>query len=262
MIGSIEQKQFARLRMQELISLSTGPQSADNFFKGSLLRTTLWSKLLINASNEASARRILSARSALDIRLGIDGKITLDLAKISLEDYSNTPLEVLEKELELEFAPAHLPLQILSSRIEARDLSSITERARNALLPIRSSGRQEDRIALLIKEILLDRTIGLEVLGKYTSDRATFANRGLRNIKLATRDYSPQAGQAIMAAQIDQMIQSVFALNKGYLLFSLSKHLADYPTIRQVIKNATLKSAARNVIEQRSNIFDNLSVVR
>jgi hypothetical protein len=143
--------------------------------------------------------------------------------------------------------------------------SNRRQRVADTLRMIKKTGRQEERIAILLSEILNDRDVGLDVLEAY-EDRALFAGRVLKTLKsnLSAAPRSNSVGaldQIVIADLVVRMCRVAFPASRGLLLYHLSKYLAKYPTLNQTIRSRVNSSHSVYVEPYRNAIARNLAVL-
>jgi hypothetical protein len=224
----------------------------------------IWSEfLLINrpaAPNENAARRILHARTQIEAKIGTDGAIELNLAAVDPRDYARTSAAQLAAELQQELGalvPAVVDLQWdelnSSNPIQVGKVST-------ALKSIKRAGRQEERIALLLDEILNDLNTGTSVLLQYEQDRAKFATHALSKIRelIPRGSVGQTADERTIATLVPAFFAYAFPLNRGRLLYFLAKHLAKYPLVNEAIATTLHQTESMFVDQYRSAILDYL----
>ena len=129
---------------------------------------------------------------------------------------------------------------------------------------IRRVGRQEERLALLLKLILENRSVGVSIIGAYGRDKAKYANRVLAELGRALEDERAQmslfeAGPTkrhsddLLARILQQPFSRGMPGNRSGMLYYMAMHLSNYPKI-----NAFLKAK----LENSYSIFLNKEDVR
>jgi hypothetical protein len=163
--------------------------------------------------------------------------------------------------------------------IEGQDLSGMEfERYEHELAPvandnnvstwiklaasISAAGRQEERVALVIRSVLYDRAGGMEMLARFKDDRAKFAFYAINEIRRSLSESSEDEDQAIIASLIPKFFSYTYPLNRGRLLYFLAKHLASYPIVNQAIRFCLNKTASMFVDAHRSEINELLDAAK
>lgn len=123
-----------------------------------------------------------------------------------------------------------------------------------AISRVKHAVRQEERVALLIEQILENREIGLCALIQYSGERAKFAQHASSLIRQSfnSREKNPSNDVLIAATLVQRLFTDVFPYNTGTLLFFLSKHLGKYPQVNAAIR-ATLARTSSMFVEKWRN---------
>lgn len=121
---------------------------------------------------------------------------------------------------------------------------------------LKTSGRQEERIAVLLDYALRDRRLVLSYLDSDPGDRAKFATKAFGLIKqtLKACDKDTRRTQIAISKLISRLYSDAFPSNRAALLFFLAKHLARYRTIRETIRKIMSRSNSYYVKGQRAAI--------
>ncbi len=110
---------------------------------------------------------------------------------------------------------------------------------------INRTGRQEERIAILVDAILRDRETGMLALVQYKEDRAKFATWALHELRsslLFNQNRSTFFDEEIIANLIPRFFTQSFPLSRGELLLYLARHLAKWPRINRSIRRSLEKT--------------------
>jgi hypothetical protein len=110
-------------------------------------------------------------------------------------------------------------------------------RPQEAATRIRRARRQEERAALLLAELLRDRSRGREILDQYANDKAACANGVIKVLNQVLRDEA--AGKPRTELQIARKVSGVFARaedKRHIVTYYLAKHLHHYPEIREWLR--------------------------
>jgi hypothetical protein len=257
LVGTAEEKRAARGKMRQLISDRAGAAAARLFYQRSALCAAIWARLIAAAPNPAAARRILSLRSRINPRMEGDRQIKIDLRDLDPADYSGITVAELAADLQREFEFLTENAIVISI---SESISSPTEEQRDtvtrALKRISEAGRQEERLAILMDEILKDKEKGFLLLLQYKEDRGKFATRALRQILgpvFSTRA-RPVKDEQIMASFVPKLYTLSFPMSRGLLLYFLGKHLGKYRVINRAIKRRLDHSKSMFVSSHRTAI--------
>lgn len=259
-IGTDREKKILRARMRSEIMRTAGDRAARAFYERSTLRAALWQHLLASAPNAEAARRILRARPRLGASVDSTGNITLDLGELDARDRAWINQEQLMSSLMAEFdvAPGsayggelpHFDIKA-TNLIQAGEVSELMRR-------VKSTGRQEERIAMLADYVLQNREIGISILIQYGKDRANFANWAITELrtKLSNNNSSvlKAADEAVVANLVPRLFTKHYSLSRGELLFYLAKHLAKWPLINKALRRRLAKSRSLFVGNFRTRI--------
>jgi hypothetical protein len=259
LIGDTNQKARARMIMFERIRSRTGVGSARDFYEGSALRAALWERILRMATSAEAAQRILRVRSKLDATLD-GGKIRLDLSALAPEDRASIDECKLVRDLEAEFGS-------VAQDSYLHDLPVVDPvqvgRVADILRRIERTGRQEERLAILLAAILRNRQEGMSALGQYQNERAKFARWAFQevNSKLARHGAgeSPLSEEQLIAELVPIFFKKQFPLSRGQLLFSLAKHLGSSPVVNAAIKRTLDRTQSMFVAFYREQIEEQLA---
>jgi hypothetical protein len=269
LIGTEDEKKSARAEMRQTIVQQAGANAAANFYEGSTLRSILWSRLVKEARNEKVARRILSVRSRIDASID-KGMLVLNLDAISPEDRATINEDILAANIlsEFEISPSNELAFARSIDIQNHNVEEIQRKVVELLNRINRSGRQEERIAILLDAIITDASIGVTALLQYGEDRAKLANWVLDQLRANFFQRMPKPNDAelfrkeevsldierSMASLIPRLFTQQYPLSRGELLYYLAKHLAKWPQVNQAIKRSLDKTASIFVDNWRSEI--------
>ncbi len=121
----------------------------------------------------------------------------------------------------------------------------------DAISRVKRAVRQEERVALLIEQILENREIGLCALLQYSGERAKFAQHASSLIRQSFNSREKDSSNDFLtaAALVRRLFTDVFPYNTGTLLFYLAKHLGKYPQVNTAIR-ATLARTGSMFVEQ------------
>jgi hypothetical protein len=259
LLGDTKQKVQARLKVFELIRSHTGAGSARAFYEGSALRSALWERILKLAPSADAAHRILRVRSKLNATFEGD-EVRLDLSALAPEDREIIDEHKLIADLEAEFGT--------SSQDHTLDEIPFVDpiqvgRVADIVRQVERTGRQEERLAIILAAILNDRNEGMSVLRQHQSERAKFANWAFREVnfrltRLRESKEHPNDEQ-IIAELVPIFFTKHYPLSRGELLFFLAKHLGSSPLINAAIQRSLDRTKSMFVDFHREQIQDQLA---
>jgi hypothetical protein len=255
LIGSSGEKKIARSNMRGLVLRYSGSKSAQIFYEGSTLRAALWQHLLALAPNDATGKRVLAVRSRLSADVNSDGTIKLDLAALGPDQVLFDEQEIVAR-LAAEFDTTFDGGGLSDGRVQTTENTPTPETVDAILQKIRSTGRQEERIAILVEEILRERDTGIQVLLRYKRDRAKFAQWALHELghRLSGQGHDNSQDELLIANLIPRFFTQQYPLARGSLLYYLAKHLAKWPHINRAIRRCLDRTASMAVDSRRQEI--------
>jgi hypothetical protein len=219
------------------------------------MRSVVWDRLVAGATNVEAARRILRRRSNIRLQIELNGSVSLDLSALDSKDYSKIDISQLTSEIQNELQYVTPVDGLEHSLNEFTDVDAIqTGKVSAALRRIRAPGRQEERLAILLDELLRDKHIGMSALLQYT-DRARFANRAIQFVRQRIRhcDANNLSYEQMAAGMVYRLYTDTFPNARGLTLFFLAKHLSRYPAVRTEIRKKVQVSKSiyvRDMVDQ------------
>jgi hypothetical protein len=259
LIGTNQQKKIVRAQMRMWLLDKQGAAAARSFYEGSVLRSVLWGRLLSAASDTEMARRILDVRGQLSANISSDGRIVLDLTALSQQDRISFNTSELIAGILLEFEPRPTAAEEIDTASDYSQLNAgAHRRVEDLLSQISRTGRQEERIALLMSAILADPPIGKSALINYQHDRAKMADWGLKELRKAFIDTKWASDEQVIAALVPRLFTQQWPMTRGDLLFSLAKHLGKWPRVNQSIRDSLGKTRSVYVDGWRNEINEAL----
>jgi hypothetical protein len=240
--------------MLELIRTRTGIGSARDFYEGSVLRAALWERVLRMASSAEAAQRIVQVRSKLNATFD-KGKIRLDLTALPPEDRATIDEHKLAADLEAEFSPV-----FSDSSLEALPVVDPIQvgRVADILRRVERTGRQEERLAILLAAILKNRQEGMSALRQHQNERAKFARWAFHEVNAKLRRQakkdSHSSDEELIAELVPVFFRRQFPLSRGQLLSSLAKHLASWPVVNAAIERTLDRTQSMFVAFYRDEI--------
>jgi hypothetical protein len=262
LIGSDREKKIARTQMRQRLLSARGAAVARSFYEGSVLRSVLWNRLLSAAISEEMSRRILQVRGSLSASINHEGQIVLDLSALSAADQTAIDKTKVVSTILLEFEPD--PENIVKSERVSENLdhdaTAIQRQVDELLSLVRQTGRQEERIALLMAAILSNPAVGKSALLQYQRDRAKVATWAITELRKTFVDTSWPSDEKIIAALVPRLLTKQWPMARAELLFFLAKHLGEWPQINAAINKALQKTRSIFVDLRRKEIEYILSV--
>lgn len=243
LLGAKEEQRDARIKMRQAILRRSGQQAAYSFYERSTLRFALWKQLLKDAPSEDSARRILSARSRLDVRVGQSGEMMIDLGGLEPRDQEAFDIEKLASELQSEFDTSSSndtpTFEALAEDSELEgDEQNYATRVKEALRELAIANRQEQRLAIIFDALLANQDFGKALLDSYDEHRAIFTIQVLDRLRstlsstLPTLDRKGQVRYELYRTLVD-----FYGMRKGELLLEFAARLGKYPEANALISD-------------------------
>lgn len=126
----------------------------------------------------------------------------------------------------------------------------------SAIIRIKKAVRQEERIAILLDEILQNRNVGVGALAQYSGERARFANNvvNLLRSRFSSKEDDATNDAFVVASLIKRLYTDVYPYNRGALLYFLAKHLGKYSIVNSAIKQCLNRSASMFVTRVRQQV--------
>jgi hypothetical protein len=249
-VGSLQERRAARLEMWRTLQEQLGQQNAQAFY-ASALQSAFWTRLTQAWSLQTDPARRAELKAQL--RLYIDDSGFLHLENVdSRNEHESEQLQLILSELSAEFEqPDILPMPAYPTSEGRKQLR---------LRDIRWKVRQEERIALLLREILENRLFGLELLDTY-EPRAKFEQSAIERLKREFGHATLFAPKDEMAAArlVDPLFTESFPFNRGYLLEYLSQHLGMFRYVNDAIRKKLSQTQSIYVHQHAERIRDNLN---
>ncbi len=261
LVGSNAEKKAARARMRERLLEGQGTAVARSFYEGAVLRSVLWNCLLSAATSKEMAGRILEARGRLAASIDQGGQIVLNIAALNEKDQAviNTAKLVSAMLLEFEPQPGQDEKTASSEENQVHDATKVQRKVDDLLDAIQRTGRQEERIALLMAAILHDPAVGKSALLQCRSDRARTASWAIAELRKAFVDATWSSDTHVIAGLIPQLFTKNWPMTRGDLLFFLAKHLGQFPRVSAAIRDVLQKTHSMYVDLSRKEIEEALS---
>lgn len=255
-LGDSERAYKIRHEFSAAISDNFGQESANSYLN-SAVRTRLWDILIGNAKNKESKGRIRHSLARTDGRINSTG-VEIDISAVDIERDLTVSAEQILNQLNIEFRN----ISLLSPKPQRVDLSGfgVDPSSDQILLAIQRSPRQEERLAVLLRALLVHPASGLSALRRY-EDNARFAQSSVRLLRQHINENIPESHRELAIAKLlPKLFADVYPLRKGDLLYYLAAHLSDFKNIRGTIRNTLAKSANMSVERYRTEIAHQLHV--
>jgi hypothetical protein len=261
LIGTDNEKKVARSQMRQVLLDVQDTAAARSFYEGSVLRSVLWNRLLSVASSKEMSKRILQVRGRLSASVNQDGQISLDLSALSEEDQEAIDYTKLVSAILLEFEPQPATTRRPAKAGESgvHDAAAIQRQVEDLLSLVQQTGRQEERVALLMAAVLRNPTVGKTALLQYRGDRAKMATWAIAELRKAFIDTNWPSDERVIAALVPRLFTKQFPMARGDLLFFLAKHLGKWPQVNGAIREALQRTHSMFVNFWRKEIEEALA---
>lgn len=234
------------------LSNSFGYESGQAFLSSSATGK-LWEILELNALNEAALERIRRSRGRVSARIQ-NGTTEIDISAISAAD-----LRISEEDIARHLGIAMGELSF-SSDMPRANLSGLPDSTEPTVLTImeamRRSPRQEERLAILLRALILHPAPALTAMDRYV-DPAQMANQAIASLKKMTADFQDQPEirrQIIIASLMRTIFRDAYPRRRGALLFYFAEHLSDFPEVADALQQLLRNSRADAVEVLRDRI--------
>jgi hypothetical protein len=235
-------------------------ENTSRLFQSSDLRIRLWDIVEAAASSAEARRRIISSRVRMLAELSVDGEILVDIRIIDPLDIRINRDEVIQK-LADEYGGASAPFVMEKANLnrlqDSEDPTHLT-----VLDAVRRSPRQEERVAIMIRALILYPKAAAFALERYT-DPASMAEGIFRNIRNTLSPGSDQLSfkdeHHVIATLIPRILRGVYSRRLGTFLYYLALYLNDYSDIAVQIRKSLDTRKSLSVQAFRSKIEDALA---
>lgn len=284
LVGSVEEKQLANLKMREAITEKSGEMAAFRFYEGSVLRTRLWEFLLSKARDSEAAQRILSSRSRISAKIDIEGNISIDLSAISESDIYFIDKKEIETRLKEDLVQISIPPKEDKSNEDAEvllehggrndpnaeDLERYVDDTVFAFMrKLQQASRQEERISIFLDAVFHSKEVRQRIIRIYPHDKAKKATNVIAIIRshIARTDRQPaifdQQNEDILWKY--EMLKDVFSTfsrgpmsRRDILMHFLVHHLAKYKDVGIILREMILNSKSRYITVIASRLLSEL----
>ena len=235
-------------------------QGSSKLFVDSILRGQLWMVLEDAASGSESLRRIKKMRHLLSATLDKAGDLAINISALDPSDIRVGTDEIIDhmrQEFGLLSPPFDLPVANLSGLPNSAepDIMTITE-------AITRSPRQEERLAILLRSLLLYPAPAIQVLERY-EDEAKMARAAVDLLRYYNaRSYfgSSERERELRIAQIiPRIVSDAYPLRRGEMIYYLAVHLRDFSHIADTIRNLLSRSNSQNIAVIKEKIIERLN---
>jgi len=257
LVGNTEERRAARGAMARAVMSKSGVDTARALYERSTLNAALWGKLISSAVDANAARRIAGVRSKLIATLDHRGRISLDLQALDARDNVRIDQDRLKLELEREFEHMELRPESIPTKIAPRPSKVAEDVVQEALVRLSRTGRQEERIALLLDYVFRYPAASVDIMGSYSSDRAAYARSLIPEIRQMVVDAAPtfRVDKAKVVERVRRRFARGMPTSRAFLLVYLSKYLGKYPEVNALLRKhvpnkMTLAGAYRNTIRK------------
>ena len=115
----------------------------------------------------------------------------------------------------------------------------------DAITRIKGAARQEERIAILLDQILQNRDVGISALFRYSRKRPSSPKgSGVHSPKVQSQRVKDASNDQLIAKSlVQQLYKEVFPDNCGVLLYFLADLLGKYPAVNAAIRECMNRTA-------------------
>jgi hypothetical protein len=148
------------------------------------------------------------------------------------------------------------------------DVQSNVVSATEAIRQIRQTSRQEERMALLVRLILINPYDGARLLSLYSNDKAKYANSALMQLEIEIRkveltktliETRRQLVPESLVRIVDRPFSRGMPVNRTLLLYYMAKHLAVYPDVNKFLQTRLDRSSSIFLVPLRKEIQEFLN---
>ncbi len=254
--GAPEDRIAARESALHAISSRNSALSRSSFWK-SLLIDGVWTAITEGRISEESREALLAERHSAMLSVNLDNAALISDASwarisphIKFDRASFRARAMRDMPTSNDSADTSVPS--MTEGLDDFDEKQVAEKVRE----IRSQGRQEERIALIIREFLENPLLAERVLESY-SDRAQLADYGSRLLKrnIEAAKYHPDE---FFPWLVTELYRNCISFNRGELLYSLTRHLGHQEELAREIRGHAQAGQSADVKRLRSRILHQL----
>ncbi|CAN5408160.1 hypothetical protein BH10PSE5_BH10PSE5_06590 [soil metagenome] len=258
-LGEVQVFREIRRQLEGSILAHLGSQAASGYINSNI-RSRFWDILSSSATSPNAKHKIERARIHLDATMDSDGDIRVDASSIDVERDIFLTIDSIVQQLNSEFQDDRSSID----HLPAVDLSGVKmdPTPGEIISAVRSSGRQEERLAILLRALLVYPASGVAALQAY-QDTGAFTQTALgmirQRILMRSGAVPEDEREALIAQLIPTLFKNTYPLRRGELLYYLSLHLYDFRLARSTIKSILDRTRASNVAIHRDLIERALS---
>lgn len=257
--GAPEDRIAARESALNAISSRNSRLSRSSFWK-SLLIDGVWTAITEGRVSEESRDALLAERHSAMLSVNLENEALISDSswarisphiKFDRASFRARAMRDMPTSNELN----NSPLSSMAEGYNDIDEKQVAEKVQE----IRSQGRQEERIALIIREFLENPLLAEKVLEAY-SDRAQLAHHGSRLLKrnIEAAKYQPEE---FFPWLVTELYRNCISFNRGELLYSLTRHLGHQEELAREIRGHAQAGQSADVKRLRSRILRRLEEV-
>jgi hypothetical protein len=237
-LGDVQRQAEVRAKLVQSISDRLGAQ-AGAAYRQSTLRSRFWDLLVAAAANPPAADRIRRVRPRLDAQFSPGGAIDVEVSALDVDRDLNASLSSIVCQLSHEFGGETYEPQL--RRIDLSEFGT-DPTSDDILRAVQSSPRQEERVAILIRALLVHPTAGLSALRR-VNDNARYACAVVEKLRRRVgENMHDRQQELVIASLIPKMLSDAYPMRRGEMAYYLAAHLADFPYIASVLSDRMARS--------------------
>lgn len=252
LIGDHDKVVHHRSKSIEGISKEIGVASA-SAYRNSIAGDLTWRLLEKNVVNSDAFERLSLFRATVTTKF-LGDRLEINLGSMSADDFS-IDIDEITRRIANEMRGVTTVGQT-PPKADLSDMGGTDPAYKDLLRAVDSSKRQEERIAILIRSILLSPRQGMHLLEHY-QHQAKFESEAVHIIRDAIgRWENVDEGQieSRLARIIRILITASYPMRKGETIFFFAEHLSDFDLIRAQIEGAFRESQSVSVNLLRKQI--------
>jgi hypothetical protein len=121
---------------------------------------------------------------------------------------------------------------------------------------IRNATTKEERLSMLLDSILQNRSNGLQILDSYNSDRSSYANDSLEELRkvLTNEPENRRVDNVSLVRALRRPLAHQLGGSRANLIYYMAKHLSKYPDIKGYLRKSYLRSTSSQFDRYRHEI--------
>ena len=261
MIGTKQERQSARARVEDAIAQSSG-MAASRIFAKTALESAFIIKVQRALRLQQGSERLSTISRNFTIAFNPRGE--LEAANVELRDgHEKAAVAAILSELRTEFSSKSTAQLSVFTDATFSVEATITQED-NFARPLHVRSRQEERVAQALKAFLEEPERVFEHIEQW-NPTAGFEVRARGLVREAFRPSGgtlmslPRGLEPQIARLIPQFWTACHPHNRGHLIYFLSLHLGQYPVVRQEIKRRLVSSHSAALERFRAAIETNIS---